>query len=567
VRAVLRVREMLILLLAVGAQIILAQEEPVGQTKKNPVMRNAEISVLQKDSTSTPAKSIQRPLPKFDLPEFIITGTASIDLPKLEKITSHDSIVPLSPFSVSPDKIHRDRETLEFEMKNGGISRAPVNVYSGFAKAGIGTYFSPNVDIQYGQSVPEYFYTLGGDYSLTKGYAPNTDRSGGGMFASGGLTLSSPLQILQNAALDGATAYRSESFRYYGSALPDLQRTRSDFRIQAGLENQALRSLPYSAEMSLTNVNISDSTVSKSETRFDLKYETSFPVASLPLQTIIQFMTATGGLNFLDISVEAHNVWENGFVLEGSLHLSWAKGMEGQNIAHLSPRLLARYQLTSQHRVFLFFEQRMIPHTLASQMKINRFLSSAAIIHHEYVHSAGGLGLESNWTESVQSRMSLHVKSSSDLPMFSDSARQGVWMLAYGGRARIVTFCAEMVAKLNSNDYFASNILLRSAHDSFLDGKIPYVPAIEAWCSLRHRFGSTIAASAEIRITGERTTDLGGTVVLPPYTVLDVLGEYSPVDFLRFSAGIKNVTDAKFEMWRAYREFPFTMHVDAQIRW
>jgi hypothetical protein len=151
--------------------------------------------------------------------------------------------------------------------------------------------------------------------------------------------------------------------------------------------------------------------------------------------------------------------------------------------------------------------------------------------------------------------------------MFSDSSNQGVWILAYGGRAIIVTFCAEMVAKLNSNDYFASNILLRSTNDSFLGGKIPYTPAIEAWCSAIHRFGTEAAVSAAIRFEGERTADLAGTAMLSKYAVVDVSGEYAPLNFLRLTAGIKNLTDSKFETWRRYREFPVTIQIDARIKW
>jgi outer membrane receptor for ferrienterochelin and colicin len=140
-------------------------------------------------------------------------------------------------------------------------------------------------------------------------------------------------------------------------------------------------------------------------------------------------------------------------------------------------------------------------------------------------------------------------------------------MLAYGGLATIATFCAEMVAKLNSNDYFASNILLRSTNDSFSGGKIPYTPAVEIWCSAIHKIGTAVAVSADARFTGERTTDLAGNAALSKYAVVDIRCEYAPVDFLRLSAGIQNITDTKFEVWRGYKEFPLTMQFDAQIKW
>jgi hypothetical protein len=448
-----------------------------------------------------------------------------------------------------------------------GNSQEQTSTYSGFAKAGIGTYFTPHVELQFGQSFPEYFYSLGTQYFLTKGYAPNTDESSGGVTAGGGTSLASRVPMFQNAALNGKLGYRSEAFRFYGSAEPNLQRTISDYHVQAVVENQTLNSFPYSAEIALESMDISDSSVSVKETRFDLNYQTSFPIASLPLQTKLHIMSATGALGFMDLSAGVQNYWYAGILFEASFHLYWAKGMAGQDLARLCPQFMASYQVTPQHRAFVLYEQLFVPMTLASHSIVNRYLSSASIVKHEYIPSAVELGIESNWTEAMRSRVSLNVKSARDLPMFSDSSRPGVWTLAYGGQATIVTFCAEMVAKLNSNDYFASNILLRSTNDSFLNGKIPYTSAIEAWCSAIHRFGTAIAVSADVRFVGERTTDLAGTAALSKYAVVDVSGEYAPLDFLRLSAGIKNLTNSQFETWRGYREFPFTVRVDAQIKW
>lgn len=566
-RAVLHVWGLPILLLAMQTSALLAQEEPIEQKKKNPVMRNTEMRTQQPDTIESPIQTSQQPLPKFDLPEFVITGIASIDLPKLEKIMIDDSAAVPKLGLKSSEKNPRDRETLELEMKSQeGYSQAQANKYSGFIKAGIGTYFTPQAELQFGKSFPEYFYSFGSRYFLTKGYAPNTDQSSGGLNAFGGTRLTSSAPILNTAAVYGRLGYESESYRFYGFATPTLQRTLSNFQMRAGIENQTLNDFPYSAGISLVSMNISDSSASTTETRFDLNYQTSFPIASLPIYTKLNFISATGGLTFMDLSAGVQNILYGDIRFDASLHVYWAKGMAGQNMLRLCPHVMVSYQVTSQHRVFVFYEPIFIPVTLASNLTTNRFLSAASIIKHEYITDAGEVGIESDWTSTIRSRISLNMKSSRDLPLFSDSLRQGVWMLAYGGTSTIVTLSAEIVAKLNSNDYFASNILVRSTNDSFLNGKIPYTPAIEAWCSAIHRFG-TAAISASVRFVGERTTDLAGTATLSKYAVVDVSGEYNPFEFLRLTVGIKNLTDSKYETWRGYQEFPLTMQVDAQIKW
>ena len=83
--------------------------------------------------------------------------------------------------------------------------------------------------------------------------------------------------------------------------MPDLQRTFSDFHLRAEAENQTQDSFSSSAGISLESVTVSDSSASKTETRFDLNYQTSIPIASLPVLTTFHFLSASGGLGYVDL--------------------------------------------------------------------------------------------------------------------------------------------------------------------------------------------------------------------------------------------------------------------------
>jgi hypothetical protein len=376
--------------------------------------------------------------------------------------------------------------------------------------------------------------------------------------------------MIQNAVLDGGLSYKSESFRFYGSTTPNLQRTISDFQLKVGIENQAMNNLPYSVGFSLNNIDVLDSSASANETRFDLNLQTVLDIASIPFQMRFHGMTASGGLGFMDVSGGIQNYRYAGLLFEGSLHVYWAQGMSGQILFRLRPQLTVSYPITSQHCVYVSYKPIVIPMTLASNIQVNRFLSADSPIRHTDVSNAGELGVESDWNEMVRSRVSFGVKSISDLTMFSefsDSSRHGIWTLAYNEHVTIITFCAEMVAKFESNDYFASTIMLRSIQDSFLGKRIPYFPTIEGGCRASHRFRTAFVVSADVRFVGEQQADLLGRSTVSGYTVIDVSGEYAPLDFLRLSIGIKNLTDARYETWRGYQEFPLTMYVTVQVKW
>jgi Outer membrane receptor proteins, mostly Fe transport len=555
------------LLLLIPVTVLLAQENQKEQEKKNPESQNLDIGAPQQDTSNSVPKVVQRQLPKFDLPEYVITGVASVDLPKAEKISFEDVEDVIHTKRKSLGNIQRECETMELEVKRLDNSQAKVNTYSGMVQAGIGSYFTPQAGFWFGQSLPNYQYTFGGTYHLTNGFAQHTDQSDGSFTAAGRTYLASNEPMIQNAALDGGFGYKSESFRFYGSTTPNLQRTISDFQLKAGIENQAMNNLPYSVGISLDNINVSDSSASANETRFDLNLQTALPIASLPLHMKFHGMTASGGLGFMDVSGGIQNYWYAGLLFEGSLHVYWAQGMAGQSLFRLRPHLMVSYPITSQHRVYVSYMPMVLPMTLASNIRVNRFLYAASPIRHTDVSNAGEIGVESDWNEIVRSRVTFGVKSINDLTMFSDSSRQGVWTLAYNEHVTIITFCAEMVAKFESNDYFASTIMLRSIKDSFLGKHIPYFPTIEVGCRASHRFGTAIVVNADARFVGEQQADLIGGSAVSSYAVIDVSGDYTPLDFLRLSIGIKNLTDARYEMWRGYREFPLTMYVAVQVKW
>jgi hypothetical protein len=555
------------LLLFIPVTVLLSQENQKEQEKKNPESQNLDIGAPQQDTSNSVPKAVQRQLPKFDLPEYVITGVASVDLPKVEKISFEDVEDVIHIKRKSFVNKQRERETKELEVKRLDDSQAELNTYSGMVQAGIGSYFTPQAGFWFGQSLPNYQYTFGGTYHLTNGFAQHTDQSDGSFTAAGRTYLASNVPMIQNAALDGGFGYKSESFHFYGSTTPNRQRTISDFQLKVGIENQAMNNLPYSVGISLDNMDVSDSSASANETRFDLNLQTVLPIASLPLQMKFHGMTASGGLGFMDVSGGIQNYWYAGMLFEGSLHVYWAEGMAGQSLFRLRPHLTVSYPITSQHCVYVSYKPMVIPMTLASNIRVNRFLSAVSPIRHADVSNAGELGVESDWNEMVRSRVSFGVKSINDLTMFSDSSRQGVWTSAYNEHVTIITFCAEMVAKFESNDYFASTIMLRSIKDSFLGKRIPYFPTIEAGCRASHRFRTAIVVSADVRFVGEQQADLIGKSTVSGYTAIDVSGEYAPLDFLRLLIGIKNLTNARYETWRGYQEFPLTMYVTVQVKW
>jgi hypothetical protein len=296
-----------------------------------------------------------------------------VDLPKAEKIPFEDVEDVLYTKRKPFGNGQREHATMELEVKCLDDSKAELNTYSGMVQAGIGSYFTPQAGFWFGQSSSNYQYSFGGTYHLTNGFAQYTDQSDGSFTAAGRTYLASNNPMIQNAALDGGFGYKSESFRFYGSATPNLQRTISDFQLKVGIENQVTKNLPYSIVISLDNIDVSDSSASANETCFDLNLQTALSIVSFPLQMKFHGMTASGGLGFMDVSGGIKNYWYAGIIFEGLLHVYWAQGMTGQNLFRLRPHVTISYPMASQHCVYVSYKPMVVPMTLASNIRVNRF--------------------------------------------------------------------------------------------------------------------------------------------------------------------------------------------------
>jgi hypothetical protein len=499
-------------------------------TKKSPPMKSMKIEVTHPDSSRSGQTDVQKKLPKFDIPEYVITGEAAIDLPKSEKMSSGEKTDTAGSYRGNYEQNRRGRETVEIETgdREDGMQKEEGK-YSGLIQAGMGSYFSPEFGLWFGQIFKDFHYTLGGTYHVTKGFAPNTDRSGGTFTTAGGKTIESESEIIRNADLSGEIKYGSESFHFYGSPVPDMQRTISDLELGVKLDNQTREEFPYTASLSIGNMNLSDSSVSVNETRMTLDLQTGFRINNVPIQSGVSIMSAAGGLLFTDFSGGIRNYEYAGLIFDGYIHI------------------VISYRLTQQHRIYISYEPTCLPATLAADLKLNPYLSAGSVIRHTDVTDAGELGIESEWTKSVSSRFSLNVQSVDEKIVFSDSLIRGIWTAGYE-RATIVTFGAGLVAKLESNDYFSIDVLLRYGRNPDTKKKIPYLPAIEANCSAYHLFG-------------RKVDKLAG------YFLIDLSGEYYPFGYLRLTSGIKNLMGSRYEIWRGYREFPMTMYLSLQIKW
>lgn len=556
-------------ILVIGYPFVGAQEKKTGSAKKEPEARPIEVLPPGEQAT-TPR---QPDLPKIDLPEFIIVGTSTRSMPDLDKLAMDEAdpgrevLVPTLPGN-------RDRETSR--LATGAKERLEdpnTRSYSGKAEASLGSYFAPRMGVWFGQALQQYQYALESHYHRMKGFAPNTDRSGGGASAHGSTPFPGSLSSMSQSTLSGGIAFDNQFHRFYGSASPALARTTSSAGFDVVVDNETSPEFPFVTSLALANLAITDSSVTETESQIRFGWHSTFALSPVDLALMgnVLFASLSGPTNehlsFLDLSLGTPAYRWNSVLLSAFLDIYTATGMDGQSVTRVYPHVSGVFFLTYAHRLGVSYKPEVRRSSLGLRLEQHPFLSGASVIRHSDANLNLLVDLESDWAYGVRSKFSVGLQSVSDYPLYADTLSRGIWSLAYSGRTSIVRFDAEMFANLNVNDYFSTTITVNSSSNSTTGGSVPYIPGAELNVRYRHGFGNGFSVEPSLLFVHERQTSVTGTQSLPGFILLGVRGSYQPVEFLRVILEVQNLTDQVYKLWEGYQELPFSVSAGVNIQW
>ena len=566
-----------VLILSLLACAVRAQQKQTAPAKPEPGTRPLDVARprVEAKPQQPSGEGRQTPgLPKIDLPEFVITGTVTIDLPKTEKLQpdEHASDLPVPP--ADHLAAERDRSTIEFagSGKLGQETAGPVAQY-GKMLASVGTHFTPVVSLWVGQRRPTYFYLGDAHYASTKGYAPYTNRSEGVLYAKGGTTVHAPSPWLDQATATASVRYGSRTYRFFGSNIPSLTRTISHLSIGGDLASSAESPLPYDVGLSFSSGVISDSSADVTEQRFDLRAETSIPIWSTSMLGRIQFTTASltgsssGSLPYLEAMVGSRRLSWDRFFAQVSAHAYLAKGMLDQSLGRIYPNVTIGYEFRGPTVLSVSYDGGVRYNALTDFVRAHPYLSGASLIRHSDVPVDVTGALETDWDEVWRTRFSARYVSIQDYPLYSERGLSGIWSTVYQGTSKLITYQIDLFANFNSNSYFAFSAAWNFTRNSTTQLKIPYVPELQMTGMYSRAVLPGLSVSPWLSFVDRRAVDLSGGQKLPSYLLTGLKADYSGLGSLHLFVDVQNVTDRRYEEWRGYRAVPFLVSVGTSYHW
>lgn len=555
-------RSGILILLLAGSPALAQEREPQTSGKQQPSSRPVDVQTPQD----------QTPLPKIDLPEFVITGTASIDPPAVSKGSLDEpGIYNRNPLENMPGA--RDRETIDLGMRFKQSLFATEKVRSGMILGRLGTFFSPLVMASYGVSSAEYGILGKASYRRTKGFSRFTDASAAALAADGNIVLRSSNEYFDEVRVMGGAKYDIRKYKFYGSQIPSTQRDWSVAGLHLGASSGVSAPLSFHGGLEYRGHTLQDTSTTVTENHVTIAAGSELPVFDVPLDVRFTADLATiahattSPLSLLRLTVASPRWTSGDFSLRVALNGYTIEGMSGQKGSYFYPDIRVQHRLSRSQTLFFGFHPSVIFATLRERTRQFPYLASTATVRHTVERLAFSSGIESEWSDKLRTRISMEFRRLTDEPLYDDSSDSGIGSLMYGGTTTIAGAQVDAVANITPIDYFGIAFAVRSGRNDLINAEVPYLPSVELSAHYRHEFPVNVTLTADIGAYSERRAAAFVDRVAPGGFWAGLKAEYDGIERMTLFMNIENLLNRKDQVWRGYRIEPLRVDVGISYRW
>ena len=560
-----------ILIFALGLTVAAssaAQEKPVPEQRPTGITPDSIARPVAHDPSARPTQG----LPKFEIPEYVITGVASIDLPDASKQESAEPlhVLELADAAAFP----RDRLPHDFAAdQKSTFVPATARIGNGRLQASSGTYLTSHVGFRHTTIDQTYFFGLQGDYNSAKAFVPFAHRSSGDVRVRGGVVLDSPTDWFDRGILGSEMGYGSETYRFYGHRNPSLTRTITRFDLSARYDSPRELLITHDANFGLALNSVKDSTTSLTETLFGAGAGVNLLPGSFPLDSRVDFTLAsltgntTRSFPFVDARISTEKLWYGGFFIQASLHGYLAQGMMSQKFARAYPHVALGYRVLQSTVLSLSYAGRVQQNTLSGLLSMHPYISANATVRQSDIPIDGTAALETDWSPVWRTRFSARFQSVRDFPLFTEGGASGIWTTDYRGTTKISTFQADLFAKFDANSYFTMSLEINDSKNTVTQWKVPYLPDLRVSGGTWIEITPGLGIFPTVAYVGNRVPDLFVASKLKEFVCANLHAEYALLQSLGVSVDFLNLTNTRYEEWSGYQAVPLTITAGITVRW
>ncbi len=532
----------------------------------------ALVSIAHAQGLESPPVTIFKPdtsLPKMNVPEFVITGKAQVDLPEPEKQ------------SIEIDSSYFQGQNLQGiginvpmnSFSSQGIG-ASENLPSLFARVSMGSYTTTNYLLSGGGDANGYLLhgSLLGNY--TSGFIPYTIKRNFAIQAG----VEKDFEVDQGTKIGNSLdiGYSRDSYFLYGEnhtlefparmtehftagISSDLSFGELPFSIGLGFERFSMNNIWNGIQSALklqasTYVDVSSGSIGiDGSVRIGNHEISDQSIAGLPGESFNKpFYNLRVGADYSNTLGDfSYSLGLNYFQYEDD---------SSNGIARLYPDLRANYKVNDELSLFATFHGTINEPELSSFVSTNNYIDGALPLQDTQDFADFTLGGKGAATNELAIIPQINIESAKYLPVFVSDPYYNEGFLFYANRATIFTASVTMEYK---NDQFSANAILdwRTGTADSLN-PIPNLAPFDVNANANYQIMPQFSLSASLLMLSPRyyylvlINKLSSSWLLGFRLSYDLSVGQMPLEF--FAEG-NNLLNQKYYIWQGYQEFPLTL--------
>ncbi len=502
----------------------------------------------------SPCVSAQQQTPQpnapLELPEFIITGKESVNIPggvkqlpnkpPLLKSEKLDSINPLEKLPL-PALQPRPLPTYS--------STAPY--WPGYIDAYVGNYLTPGFSAGYSFKQAGYMIDIYGDFEASNGWVNNADYSVFSLGASSSYVAPEKFIFFGGSTTEVDVGFSNKSYNLYSDPSAP-SRSVAALKASVGTEGR-YSGVSYNAGIAWNMSGVSTSNRSVSDNliigrvsatnrwkafdigaMFDLRLQT-FDSKAYPFT----FIAGTGRYITDDF-----NIWaQSGF--------QWASATSSADRIGFEVRALANLKMSSDLTLTSSFHSGLRPISFTDLLRVNPYVSDSSAVDIPY--DVFDVGASLIYQPSVLLSASIGIT-------LRRSDRESVWVKTLRGE-----FMPEYrtVTSARTSAEFrwliaSSNTLIGDIHfiTSTVAGasQTPYIPSVESSLGFDRSWSQRLHTVASIVYYSGRYADLANSILLGGYVDVRLAATYAVKDFVNINVSAENLFGSTIVLWEGYLE-------------
>lgn len=492
----------------------------------------------------------QQPNSPLELPEFIITGKESVNIPGGVKQP------PNKPPVLRAEKLDSINPLDKLPLP--ALQPLPLPAYSsagpywpGYIEAFVGNYLTPGINAGYSLKNGGYMIDISGDFEASNGWVSNADYSVFSLGASSSYIAPEKFIFFGGSTTEVDVKFSNKSYNLYSD--PSAP-SRSVAAIQSlvGTDGR-YNGINYGASVGWNMSSISTASRSVSDNLIFGRVIAENRWKEFEVGAMIDLRLQTFDSKAYPYTLVAATGRYSADKFNGSVQsgVQWASATSAANRIGFEIRAAANLELSSVFTATSLVHSGLRATSFTEMLRANPYVSDSSVVDIPYDVFDVGVSLMYQPSIRFSASFGINIRRSDREPVWVKSSF-GEFMPDYrtvtGTRSSL-----EVRWLVASSDALAGDIHFITSNVAGAE-QTPYIPSVEASFGYDRSWSKQMRTVATFVYYGDRYANLANTILLGGYADVKLAATYSVKDFVSINVSAENLFGSTIVLWEGYLE-------------